>query len=315
MELQQIRAFLAVAEELHFGRAAESLGMAQPPLSRTIRQFERELGAELFHRTTRQVSLAPAGEALVGPARALLEAAENAEQSVRFAAAGDTGRVRLGFGSYSSHRLAAQLTRASRSRKPGITLELESGVYTDEAIERLHDGTMDLALVRWRTRPPGIAGRAVMIDQPVVLLYDAHPLAGRSTLTVDELADEGFIILPADPGSTMRDLTLQWCHRAGFAPHIVQEAPDLWIIGALVSAEMGIAVTYDTVAAAFNHPNLVTVPLDVEHDPIVVHLAHRESPNSPALREVLTAAHAALPTVEVPRPRAREASPAPTLGE
>ena len=127
MELQQVRAFLAVAEELHFGRAAERLGIAQPPLSRAIRQFEQELGADLFHRTTRHVSLAPAGEALLGPARELLEAAETAQRSVTMASAGDVGRVRLGLGTLSSHRVASRLVAESHRRKPGITVELEIG--------------------------------------------------------------------------------------------------------------------------------------------------------------------------------------------
>ncbi|GAA2096670.1 MULTISPECIES: LysR family transcriptional regulator [Brevibacterium] len=301
MELQQIRAFLAVAEELHFGRAAERLGMAQPPLSRTIRQFEKELGAELFHRTTRQVALAPAGEALVGPARALLEASETAEQAVHFAAAGDTGRVRLGFGGYSSALLAARLTRAVRHRKPGITMELESSIYTKEALDRLRDGTIDLALVRWQTQPPHIYGRPVMIDQPVVAVYGSHRFARRTSVRVEELADESFILLPSDSGSTMRELISRWCHRAGFEPRVVQEVADSWIIGALISTEMGITISYDSVTAGFNHPGVVSVPLEVGHDdPIVVYLAHREPPSSPALREVLTTAATALPTIEVP---------------
>ena len=297
-----MRAFLAVAEELHFGRAAERLGIAQPPLSRAIRQFEQELGAELFHRTTRHVSLAPAGEALLGPARELLEAAETAQRSVTMASAGDAGRVRLGLGTLSSHRVASRLVAESHRRKPGITVELESNVYTEEGIARLRDGTLDLALVRWQTQPPGISGRPALYERPMVAVHAEHRLAGRSSVTIDELRDEPFILLPADPGSTMRDLTLQWCYEAGFAPRVVQEAPDTQLVSALVAAEMGITITYDSVMAHIHDPHLVAVPLAIEHDPIVVYLAHRAGEAAPALREVLAAAEAAVPTPSAPAP-------------
>lgn len=291
-----MRAFLAVAEELHFGRAAERLGIAQPPLSRAIRQFEQELGTELFHRTTRQVALAPAGEALLAPARALLAAADTAQQSVQMASAGDIGRVRLGLGTLSSHRVASRLVAEAHRRKPGITVDLESNVYSEEGIARLHDGTLDLALIRWQTQPPGIAGRPALFERPMVAVHAEHRLAGRSSVTVEDLRDESFILLPTDPGSTIRDLTLHWCYEAGFSPRIVQEAPDSQLVSALVAAGMGITVTYDSVMAHLHDPNLVAVPLSIAHDPIVVYLAHREGELAPALREVLAAAEAAVPT-------------------
>lgn len=100
----------------------------------------------------------------------------------------------------------------------------------------------------------------------------------------------------------MRDLTLQWCYEAGFAPHIVQEAPDTQLVSALVAAEMGITITYDSVMAHIHDPHLVAVPLAIEHDPIVVYLAHRAGEPAPALREVLAAAAAAVPTPVAPTP-------------
>ena len=205
------------------------------------------------------------------------------------ASAGDIGRVRLGLGTLSSHRVASRMVAATHRRKPGITVEMESNVYSEEAIARLHDGSLDLALVRWQTQPPGVIGRPVIIERPMVAVHADHRLAGRSSVTVDELRDEAFILLPADPGSTMRDLTLQWCYAAGFTPRVVQEAPDTQLVGALVSAEMGITITYDSVMANIHDPHLVAVPLAVEHDPITVYLAHREGELEPALREVIAA--------------------------
>lgn len=297
MEIHQIRAFLAVAEELHFGRAADRLGMAQPPLSRTIRQLERELGTDLFRRTTRSVSLSPAGAALVGPARAVLESTRTARESIRLATLGDIGHVRFGFAGASSNKLVAKLTYASRQRKPGITLDLESTTFANEALTRVIDGSLDLALVRWQAKPPRISGRPVMMERPVVAVHTDHAFVGRSSLDMADLAEEDLILLPAESGANMRDLIDHWCFRAGFTPNVIQEAPDSWIVIALVSAGLGITITYDSVVASFNDPNLVTIPLDVDHEPIKVYLAHREDDDNPALHEVLAAAEIALPTV------------------
>ncbi|GAA4283488.1 LysR substrate-binding domain-containing protein [Brevibacterium daeguense] len=297
MEIHQIRAFLAVAEELHFGRAAEKLGMAQPPLSRTIRQLERELGTDLFHRTTRSVTLSPAGKALIAPARAVLDSAETARESIKLATLGEIGHVRFGFAGASSNKLVARLAYTARQRKPGITLDLESTTFATEALSRVIDGTLDLALVRWQAKPPRITGRPVMIERPVVAMYSDHPFVGRPSLEISDIADEELVLLPGASGSAMRELIFHWFFRAGHTPKVVQEAPDSWMVGALVSAGMGISITYDSVIASFNDPNLVTVPLKVDHDPIKVYLAHREDDDNPALHEVLAAAEIALPTV------------------
>ncbi|WP_349829176.1 LysR family transcriptional regulator [Brevibacterium litoralis] len=297
MEIHQIRAFLAVAEELHFGRAAERLGMAQPPLSRTIRQLERELGADLFRRTTRSVTLSPAGQALVAPAREVLASCETAKESIKLATLGDIGHVRFGFAGASSHTMVARITELSRRRRPGISLRLESQTFAHEALAGLIDGELDLALVRWQAAPPRITGRPVMTERPVVVVPADHHFAGRARVDLAELATEELILLPTNPTSNMRELIQHWAFRAGFTPNVVQEAPDSWMVLSLVSTGLGITITYDSVVGGFNDPNLVTIPLDVEHDPIHVYLAHREDDDNPALHEVLRAAEQAVPTV------------------
>lgn len=297
MEINQIRAFLAVADELHFGRAAESLGIAQPPLSRTIRQLETELGTTLFHRTTRSVSLTPTGYALVEPARAVLASARTAEESIRLASAGEIGHVTLGFSGASSNRLVARLTREALRRQPGLTLHLESTTFADEGLTRLLDGSLDLALVRWRAAPPGITGRAVMVERPIVALSSEHRLAGRTSVSMDDLRDEDFVMLPERPASHVRERAVQWCLEAGFTPRVVQTAPDSLTIGALVAAGIGLTITYDSVTSAITDPDIVTIPLDVRDAHIPVYLAHRTDAVSPALAQVLAAAEDALPTV------------------
>lgn len=296
MEIHQIRAFLAVAEELHFGRAAQRLHMAQPPLSRTIRQLEREVGTSLFARTTRSVKLTAAGHALVQPAIEVLDSCEAASAAIRRVVQGEIGQVKLGFAGASSYRLVSTLARDLRANTPGIDLQLQSSTFTTDTLNGVVDGSLDLALTRWSAPPPRIRGRVVMQENPVALLPKEHRLAGRSAVTMNDLRDEKFVALPSD-GSTMYDLTLHWAFEAGFTPDIVQHAPDPWVIGALVSAGVGISIIYDSVAESLGDPSLVAVPLDIVHEPMNIHLAWREDDANPALAEVLSAADRALPTV------------------
>lgn len=297
MEIQQARAFLVVAEELHFGRAAERLGVLQPPLSRTIRSLEDSLGVSLFHRTTRSVRLTPAGEALVEPARKMLEIQHLAVDSVQRAATGETGRLSFGFARSSSRALAATLVAASRGAHPGITFGLESNVFAEEGLERLVDGSLDLALVRWAQQPPGVTGRAVMIERLCAALPEGHRLAGRSSIRVEELAEEDFITLPAHPSSTLRENTMRLCREAGFSPRVAQIAPDSQTIGALIAAGLGISITFDSVSANAREAGTVAVPLDIADEPSILYLAHLSDHGKASLGAVLTLAEAVLPTV------------------
>lgn len=298
MEIQQVRAFLAVAEELHFGRAAERLGMLQPPLSRTIRGLEDNLGVSLFQRTTRNVRLTSAGEALLEPARKMLEYQSLAIDSVQRASTGETGRVNFGFARSSSRTLAAALVTESARGRPGITFSLESNVFAEEGLARIADGTLDLALVRWSKQPPKVIGRPVLVERLSAALPEGHRLAGRSSIRVEELSDEDFISLPAHPSSSLRETTMRLCHEAGFAPRLVQNAPDSQTIGALVAAGLGISITFDSVSANTREAGTVAVPLDVPEEPTTLYLAHLKGHGKASLDAVLALAEVVLPSVE-----------------
>lgn len=298
MDLHHIRAFLAVAEELHFGRAAERLHMAQPPLSRTIQQLERHLGSPLFERTTRSVRLTTQGQALLRPARDIVDAFAMAERAVRAAGRGEVGRVRLGFAGPSSHMLMARLARLVRQEQPGIELALHSVTYGSEALSQLVDGSLDLGLVRWSAPPPGIASRVVRVDRYVVVVPDSHRLAGRDSVSMGELRDESWISLSPAGGSSVRDDFLRKAHEAGYVPNIVQHAFDSWTIMALVSAGVGITMTVDTGVEHVPKNGISVVPLDHGTEIAYGRLAWRESDRSPALRKVLELAEDALPTPE-----------------
>lgn len=296
MELNQIRAFVAVAEELHFGRAAERLGMAQPPLSRTIRALEAELDAPLFHRTTRSVSLSSAGLALFEPAKHMLATQQAAIESVHRSSSGKMGQVRFGYSHPSSRDLAASLVAASQTANPGISFQLESRVYAEEGLERIMDGTLDLALVRWQKRPPLIAGRPVQIERPCVAVPSDHPLAERKTVDVEELSAEQFVFLPSRPNSNLRETGMRLCLDAGFSPKVIQEAPDSQSIAALVAAGMGVAITFDSVAAGYGS-DVTAVPLNAPNEATKLYLAYRLDHQDAALDVVLDIAEAVLPTV------------------
>lgn len=298
MELFQLRAFLTVAEELHFGRAARRLGIAQSPLSRSIRQLEDEMGAELFYRTTRSVELSPAGEALLEPALLIIKNCDALGQSVRLASTGNIGFIRFGFSGASLNRLVAKLASTAQREYPGITLRPETTTYAEEGLARLRDSTLDLALVRWTETPANITGRAVLVERPVVAVYKGHALAERDMVTINDLGEEPLILLPSYPMSSMRRRIASWFDSAGITPNIAHEVPDSWLIGAMIKERMGITITYDSVMAGLDDSALVSIPLNIEDTDLRVYLAHRTDDENPALKNILKVAEAALPTVE-----------------
>jgi len=289
MDVEQLRSFLAVADELHFGRAAERLHVAQPPLSRTIKQLERELGTRLFDRNTRSVRLTSSGQALMDPAQEVLDALRRAETAVRSADHGEVGTVRIAFAGVSTHRLVARLARVVRSQRPGIQLELSSQNFAQPAMKRLLAGETDLALGRWDVVPAEIAAQVVMPDSLVLAVPDTHPLAGARRLSIGQLASEGFVSLPPHEGSVLPDRLRRLAHANGFVADVVQVAPDTQTALALVSAEVGCHLTLASVAENVTDPHVVFIPLNESTPSLDVHLraAWRRADQNPALRAVL----------------------------
>jgi DNA-binding transcriptional LysR family regulator len=287
MDIGQLKAFLAVAEELHFGRAAQRLHIAQPPLSRTIKQLERELGTSLFDRNTRSVRLTSSGQALVDPAREVFEALRRAEAAVRSADGGEIGLVRIAFAGLSTHPLVARLARVVRAKRPGIQLELSSQNFAQPAMKRLVQGDTDIALGRWDVIPADVSARVVMRDSLVVALPDTHELAGARRLSISRLADEGFVSLPPHEGAVLPDRLRRLAYENGFVPGIVQVAPDTQTALALVSAEVGCHLTLASVADNATSPHVVFVPLDESAADVALRAAWRRDDRNPALRAVL----------------------------
>ncbi|WGP13453.1 LysR family transcriptional regulator [Streptomyces sp. SH5] len=295
MELRHLNAFLAVAEELHFGRAAKRLQMAQPPLSQQIRQLERELGVQLFHRNTRSVRLTSAGESFLEPVRTVLDDLDTAVRAARSAGTGEYGRVTIGFAGASSHETLPRLTRAVRAAHPGLELVMTGQTYANTALSRVADGSLDLGFVRLPVTRPGVAHRVIDEEELVCALPSDHPLARRETVPRDVLAGEPFVSFPANSGSTVRDAMTEACEGAGFTPRIVQEAPDSYTILALVAAGVGVTLTVTSVQH-IQQNGLVYRPLAGPTVRLRAALAWRADNPSAALRAVLAVAEEALPT-------------------
>lgn len=296
VELHQIRAFLAVAEELHFGRAAAKLHMAQPPLSRAIQRLEHELKAPLFIRSTRTVHLTAAGEALLAPARDILDACRRSAVAVASVGKGETGRVRVAFAGVSSHVLIGKLAKLVRETHPGIEFQLYSSNFALPAMDKVISGAMEVGLGRWNFIPAALESRIVANERLVIALHEGHPLSHRTSLLMSDLEGQPFVTLPQHPGAILHDFLHRLANGAGYAPAIVHMAPDSQTLMALVAAEIGVALTVSSVPDNFQYPGVVFLPLEDPVEPIQLRLAWRKDNNSPALREVLRLSEEVLPT-------------------
>jgi DNA-binding transcriptional LysR family regulator len=296
MEIHDVEVFLAVAEELHFGRAAERLHLAQPPVSRSVRRLEEELGTRLFERTTRSVRLTAEGEALRRPAQDMLDAHRRARLVVKAARGGEVGLVRVAFAGASTHSMVGRLARQVRQDYPGIQIELHSQNFAIPAISKVLRGEMEIAFSRWDGVIPGLAARVVAHENLVIAVSASHRLAQRKTIRIKELAHEPFVSLPPYYGSVLIDRLRSLSHSAGFSADVVQIAPDTWTLLALVEAEVGCALTLTTVADNVSARGVRFLRVMDQYDPIALRMAWRDKGDTGAVAAVLRLAERVLPT-------------------
>ncbi len=295
MDIQHARAFITLAEELHFGRAATRLHMAQPPLSRIIRGLEAELGVPLFERSTRNVRLTPQGEALVEPARELVMLSQRMTEIARRADAGEIGRLRLGFSGASVNHLVAELARAIRRERPGLSIELESSQLSHAGLGRLIDGSLDAVIGRWDFLPAGTDSRILAREQLLVALPETHRLARRRTVVAADLADEPWVVLPGGSGATLSNRLHLLGQQGRFVPRIVQTVADSATELLLVDAGVGIALTLSGVRDNLPTNGVVFRELETDLGAVEVRLAWRTGNDSPALRAAVEASRRLLP--------------------
>jgi DNA-binding transcriptional LysR family regulator len=247
IELRHLRYFLAVAETLHFSKAAERLGIAQPPLSQQIKRLEQLLGHRLFDRTTRGVKLTLAGQLLAERARGALERIHDDLVQVRRLGRGEEGTLTVGFsGSVMFTELPAAIG-SFRRRYPKVELRLHE-LVTSAQIAGLLDGTLDLGFLRDGDPTEGIQMTTLLKERFVAVLPNAHALARKSSLRVKDLRHEPFILFSRRMGPLAFDRTVACCERSGFRPNIVQDAPQWPTLVRLVAAGLGVSLAPACVA-------------------------------------------------------------------
>jgi DNA-binding transcriptional LysR family regulator len=243
-DLRQLRAFVAIAELGHITRAAEHLGMQQPPLTRMLQGLERELGVALVQRLPRGVRPTAAGLALLEEARALLERSATLGEVVRRAARGEAGRLAVGFTSSAAlHPFVPGVLRMFRQTLPGVAVALEEA-GTGELVDALLNERLDAAFVRSPLQGSRGLQAVPILEEPMLLALPAdHALArARRPMPLPALAAEAFVLYRRRVGLGLYDAILKACLEAGFSPRVVQEAPRMTATLSLVAAGLGLSI-------------------------------------------------------------------------
>ncbi|OQX17707.1 MAG: LysR family transcriptional regulator [Desulfobulbaceae bacterium A2] len=246
MELRHLRYFVAVAEELHFGRAAERLHMAQPPLSQQIRALEEELGVRLFVRTSRSVSLTPAGASFAQDARATLARVEEAARLARRIHRGEAGEIRVGYMNPVMDAVLCRALATFRVSRPELTLRLRE-LPSPTQLEELRAGRLDVAFIRLVAEPGGqdlrgLASRVVLREPYVLAMPKGHRLARLSVIPLRQAGTEPLILFPRSAMPVLHDVMLAALRDSGATPEIAQEVMGKHASLALVAAGLGVCL-------------------------------------------------------------------------
>lgn len=276
---------MAVAEERHFGRAAERLYIAQSAVSQQVQRLERELDVKLLERNKRRVKLTDTGRAFLGEARRTLEQAEKAAEVARRASRGQVGQLAVGFFGPATYGILPNILGDYRKRFPDVEMRLYEWT-TSKQVEELHYGNIQVGFLRGPTKDEDLVVEHVLREPIVVALPEGHRLADRDTVPPEMLADEPFIMVPRDKEPTGHDKYVSICRQAGFSPRVVQEAHHVHTAVALVASGVGVCLVPASVenlrrpGAVYRH--LEGVSVEVETDVV----RHRREV-SPVLRTFL----------------------------
>ncbi|NLC37493.1 MAG: LysR family transcriptional regulator [Alcaligenaceae bacterium] len=260
MRFRQFQQFVAIAEAGSYRRAAETLFIAQPALSVSMQKLEHEMGAQLFERGARGVTLTAAGHALLADARRVLFHADQAQRSVRLVAHGESGSLRLGFVGSATYALLPRTIPPFRERYPDIEVSL----LEDRSIAllgKLKNNAIDAALVRGPVAAdPDLESWVVERDDFVLAVNHAHPLAGQRHIALGACADYPFVMYSPGEVPGLNSLVLSLCGQAGFAPVVHQEAVQVQTVVSLVASDMGVALV-PGVTRAYTNPHVRFVEL------------------------------------------------------
>jgi DNA-binding transcriptional LysR family regulator len=246
LELRHLRYFIAVATELHFGRAAEKLHIAQPPLSHQIRQLETELEFELFTRTKRSVVLTPAGQAFLLQVNQIFQQLEQAIEIGRKTSRGELGHISIGFVGSATYNILPVMLQQFRDRYPEVQIELHE-LTTDRQLIWLREGKIDVGLMRPPIVEPDVTSEIVFEESLVIALPTHHPLANLDSIDLRLLAREPFILFPRQLAPGLYDPIVAICQAAGFSPVVVQECIQMQTTISLVSANLGVSIVPESI--------------------------------------------------------------------
>jgi len=285
MELRHLRYFVTVAEELHFGRAAERLFISQPPLSQQIQQLEREIGVSLFQRTSRSVKLTPAGEIFLRDARQILADVERAVSAAKRAARGEEGWLGIGFAASATYDLLPAVLHDFRESYPAIELSLVELNAAEQAIA-LQDQSIHVGFARPPIEGDSLLVGAILNEPYVAALPLTHPLAHKLELSLTELAPEPFVSFPELPLPSYAQSVRLACEDAGFTPRVVQEVREMQTAISLVVAGLGIALLPASVAN-LHRTGLSLLPLKEPAPRTELAVVSRRNDPSPVLENFL----------------------------
>ncbi|MBJ6762493.1 LysR family transcriptional regulator [Myxococcaceae bacterium JPH2] len=301
MELRHLHYFIAVAEELHFGRAAARLHMAQPPLSQQIRRLEEDLGVLLLERSQRrQVKLTEAGAAFLREARMVLEQAEHAARAAQKAARGDSGHLSVGFVGSVAFHFFPTLLRAFRRQYPDVELHLVE-LRTPDQVQALLQDSLQVGLLRSTSEVNGLCLEPLLAEELVAVLPEGHALASRARVDLVDLAREPVVLPPRHSGcGTLHDLIMQACALHGITPRIAQQATELHARIALVAGGMGVTMVPATYQV-LQREGVVFRPITDPAPRVDLTLAWRQGDRSPLVQAFLNVAREAAAVHEARR--------------
>jgi DNA-binding transcriptional LysR family regulator len=296
MNLRQLRYFVAVAEELHFGRAAVRLHISQPPLSQQIRNLEDILGVSLFKRDKKRIELTFAGQVFLDSARKLLEQSQWAIQTVRRAAKGEVGTLVIGYASSIPFSgLIGRVVREFRRQRPDVQLRIKE-MRAIEQIQALLERDIDIGFVRepLRQTHPQVESRCVYREAFVVAMPTDHPLSNTPSVRLADLRHDAFVLYPRDSGTVLYDQVIHLCHGAGFFPNVIQETPQFASVLDLVSAGLGVTIVPASTAQS-SSPLVRFCPISDTVEQTAVSMIYRKEETSAALGAFLALAQQAAP--------------------
>lgn len=286
MDMRHLRCFIAVAEELHFGRAAQRLHLTQPPVSLAIKELEEELGVSLLERTSRRIAITKAGQEALRDARAVLAAADAMRTRARESAQGLTGSVSIGFISLPAYSFLPPMLKAFTEDYGRVKVTLQEGI-TSQIIHDVENGTTDIGMVfRTPDLPSSLNARLVQSEPLVVALPEAHLLAGGRRIALDKLSHERFLGFERHFGPLMFDAIVATCMRHGFSPKLFHARQMHTIVG-LVSAGMGVALVPDSVRV-LHREGVVYRGMKGEATVVETIVIWRRSDDSPLVKALLT---------------------------